>query len=666
MTTSDQKQFHILVVEDDEIVAELINDIIEDMDLKCTCMKNGHSAIAWLSNNSPDLMILDYSLPDMNAAILTSLISHENSTIPPFIISTGMGDELIAVDMMKRGARDYLVKNAQFLQNLKLILNRVIRELTTESVLAKTQNELDESRYLLSTLIDAIPDIICFKDKDRKWVEANNYTLKLFNLNKINYRNMSNKELANAVPEYKNIFERFEDEEPNIIRNRKTVRTRDTFVTKDNRTLIFDVLKIPLYYQDGSFKGLLIVGREITDLINSIEAKKDLESKALKSQKMESLGIMAGGVAHDFNNLLTVILGHTDLIMHSVPHDSHLFNSLKEIETSSKRATELCKQMLAYSGKGRILSQIININQLIEGINSLIQGIINKKTQVIYHLNPDYGIIEGDNSQLQQLIMNLVINASEAISDINGQITIETGKTKFDPLTTSNYIFVSELIQESCIYIRISDTGTGIPKDIIDRVFDPFFSSKCIGRGLGLPACLGIVKSHNGAIKLSSDTDKGTSVTILLPLIENEISNDDLPENEKPLHHFALDKKVLIIDDEASTLNTSKEMLEFLGFSVIACNNSIEAMDLFTKHTHEIAFTIIDLSMPVLDGFELFLAFKQINKENVSIITSGYNERIAMQKFHGFSNCFFIQKPYTLQNFSEKINTFLKAHQLII
>lgn len=665
MISVDQKQFHVLVVEDDDIVAELISDIIGDLNLKCTCMKNGHSAIAWLNQNTPDLMVLDYSLPDMNAAILTSLISHENTTIPPFIVSTGMGDELIAVDMMKRGARDYLVKNAQFLQNLKLILNRLIRELKTEHDLAKTQNELDESRTLLSTLIDAIPDIICYKDKERRWVEANKYTQKLFNLNHINYRNMNNIELSELIPEYKNIFVRFEEEEPTIIKNRKTVRSRDTFITSDRRTLIYDVLKIPLYFQDGSFKGLLIVGREITEIINSIEAKKDLESKALKSQKLESLGIMAGGVAHDFNNLLTVILGHTDLIMHQIPKDSHLFNSLKEIETSSKRATELCKQMLAYSGKGRILSQIININQLIEGINSLIQGLINKKTQVIYQLNPNIGLIEGDNSQLQQLIINLVINASEAISDVKGQIIIETENARFNSKETGEFVFVSELIQEHCIKIKISDTGIGIPQENIERVFDPFFSSKSIGRGLGLPACLGIVKSHNGAIKLHSDIDTGTTISILIPLIENENKKEEVTESTSSIYHFSIDKKVLIIDDEASTLNTSKEMLEFLGFSVIATDNSIEAMDLFTRHTHEIAFTIIDLSMPVLDGFELFLAFKQIKKDSLSIITSGYNEQIAMQKFQGFNNCYFIQKPYTLQLFSEKINTFLKTNHLI-
>jgi signal transduction histidine kinase/ActR/RegA family two-component response regulator len=483
----------------------------------------------------------------------------------------------------------------------------------------------------------------------------------LLGLSESDYLGKSNADMQIVCPNHKKLFSELESEEIEIFKSHKYMRNYEIIQDINNQNLTFDFIKIPMYNHDNQPKGLLVVGREITDILNSLEEKKNIEAKALKAQKLESLGILAGGVAHDFNNLLTVILGYTDLALHMISPGEPVFNNLKEIENSSKRAADLCKQMLAYSGKGKFFVQPVNLNIMLKGLNSLINSTVNKKITLNYQLCKELKLIEADTNQIQQLIMNLLLNANEAIDEIAGKISIETDNILCTKDFLNGFEFTSNLTDKECILFKITDTGSGISQDILDKIFDPFFTTRGTGRGLGLPAVMGIVKSHNGAIKIESDTNKGTTVMILFPAIIEQ----EKQETEDLITHFHFDKKVLIIDDETSILNMTKELLEHLGFSVIPCENSLKAINIYNQKYQNILFTIIDLSMPELDGLELFLSFKNINPDNKSIITSGYHETKAMDRFKDFDDHFFLQKPFNLYELTVKINEFLKQYDMI-
>lgn len=653
----------ILIVEDDEIISELIQEIIHELGYSPVYIKNGHEAISWLRNNIPDLMVLDYALPDMNAAILISLLSHENENIPPFIISTGMGDEFIAVDMMKRGARDYLVKNSQFLSNLPLVINRIIRELDIEKRLYRTQGELQESQERLRTLIDTIPDLICFKNKEGGILEANKFFLKLFDLKNEDYMYKNNYQLADLSPNYKDYFLNQNETDEQTWLCKSPYRIRETIKQNNNQEIVLDTIKIPMFYNDGSRKGIIIVGRDISDILKNIAERKNIEEKALKSQKLESLGVLAGGIAHDFNNLLTVILGHTDLAIHFTNPDTNIYNSLKEIENSSKRAAELCQQMLAYSGKGKFFVQAINLNYALKNLNSMISSSINKKITIETDLNNRLPIIEGDSNQIQQLIINLLINASEAIGDKSGLIKIKTSFQYCDKNFIEKCIYNSEPNPAVYSYISIYDNGSGINEKLLDKIFEPFYSTKFTGRGLGLSAVLGIVKSHKGLINIDSVENNHTEISIYFPALDQNVNPEESQSDE--ILHFNLDGEILLVDDEVSILNTGKEILEYLGFNVIAIDDSNKALEFFRENHHKIIFSIIDLSMPIMDGYELLNAFNTIKSDNLALITSGYNEANAISRFDKSHKIAFLQKPYSLAEVSSKINEFLSVNKLL-
>ncbi len=655
LTTEEKKS--VLIVEDDEIISELISEIISEIGYNTYITKSGHEAITWLRHNSPDLMVLDYSLPDMNAAILISLVSHEMEDIPPFIISTGMGDEFIAVDMMKRGARDYLVKNNQFLTNLPLIVQRVLREIEIENKLYSAQNELDESQTRLRTVLDAIPDIICFKDSEGKWLETNNNYLEFLQIPEFDYHDKTDLEIVKHSKILSYNIENNEIAEKLAWENGDPVRKREVLTISDSKSLIFDIIRIPMFHFDGTKKGLLIAGRDITEIVKANDERQKIERKMIDAQKHESLGILTGGIAHDFNNLLTVILGHTDLSLHFTASNSSVYNSLKEIEKSAKRAADLCQQMLAYSGKEKIFIQPVNINQIIENMSQMINLSVSNRVEIEYKMKADISLIDGDISKIQQIVLNLIVNASESILDKTGTILIETGKINCNQEIFQKSIFSYNHTPGIFNFVCIKDNGCGIHSDIIDNIFDPFFSTKFTGRGLGLPAVLGLVKSHNGFITLETEENKGTEVKVYFPESLNGQIQEELHTNE--IEHFDIEGYVLLIDDEETILKTTKDLLQFIGFKVLTSNNCNEAMELINSHKKEILFVILDYQMPLCDGIEVYKKLIEFSPNLPIIITSGYDESNIKDLFSLKKDFFFMQKPYTLNYFSQKIKEFL-------
>jgi PAS domain S-box-containing protein len=416
------------------------------------------------------------------------------------------------------------------------------------------------------------------------------------------------------------------------------------------------------FKENGDIHNLIGTIQDITERKELEIERFKLEEKMLQAQKMESLGVLAGGIAHDFNNILMGILGNADLAMFTMGLHSPAREYLEEINASSRKAAQLIKQMLAYSGKGQFIIEEIKFEKLIEDILQMLKISIDKTTVLKFDFGEGVPDFLGDPSQVRQLMVNLVINASESIGGISGVIAISTGKMFCDNDYIGSTSLLPQISNKESIkegmytFVEISDTGCGMSKEEVKKIFDPFYSTKFTGRGLGLAAVLGIVRGHKGMIKIYSEERKGSTFKILFPSIKNMDSNDVLSEKNGFLNNkWQGTGTFLIADDEESVRSVSKMMIKKLGFTALVAEDGREAVRIFKKHQSEIVGVLLDLTMPHLDGTQVFQQIKVMNPDIKVILTSGYTEQDATQKFIGKGLAGFIQKPYVLKELATTI-----------
>jgi PAS domain S-box-containing protein len=386
------------------------------------------------------------------------------------------------------------------------------------------------------------------------------------------------------------------------------------------------------------------------------DARLRFEGQLLQAQKQESLVVLAGGIAHDFNNILMAILGNAELGMMCVNGDSPVAVNLHRIEQAAARAAELTKQMLAYSGKGRFVIEDINLNELIEQMLRMLEVSISKNALVRLHLHQPLPLVEADATQMSQVIMNLAINASEALGIDGGVIDITTGCSKCDRNHLREFWQDESMSEGNYICLEVADTGCGMNKETMAKLFDPFFTTKFTGRGLGMAAVQGIVKGHKGAIKVYSESGKGTTFTVLLPAGSHAAG---LPHPEIASEDYTMRGTVLLVDDEETVRSTGSQLLKALGFTPITANDGLEALSIF-KATPEIAFVILDLTMPRMDGEQCFRELRQLAPLVKVIMSSGYHEQEVTQKFIGRGLSGFLQKPYKLSALRDTVKTMVE------
>lgn len=388
--------------------------------------------------------------------------------------------------------------------------------------------------------------------------------------------------------------------------------------------------------------------------------RRKLETKILQTQKMESLGVLAGGIAHDFNNLLTGILGNADLALLDLPPESSARARLRDIETSAIRAAELTKQMLAYSGKGQFVIEPIHLSKLVEEMAHLLKTVISKKAVLRFRFADQLPLILADATQIRQIVMNLLTNASEAIGDKSGVITISTGKMDLDQEYLSRTFFDEGLKEGQYVYLEVSDTGCGMDEETMRRIFDPFFTTKFAGRGLGLAAVLGIVRGHRGAVKVYSHPGEGTTFKILLPADSDaEAYKQRAEQSSRDQWHG--DGTVLIIDDEAQVRKVGRMMLERMGFKVVESAGGRDALDYYRDHAGEVRLVLLDMTMPEMSGPEVFRELRRIRPDTRVVLCSGYSEQEATNRFEGKGLAGFLQKPFRTDELRTKVRDAIES-----
>jgi len=393
---------------------------------------------------------------------------------------------------------------------------------------------------------------------------------------------------------------------------------------------------------------------DITERKKGEEERKKIEERLRFVQKHESLGKMAGGIAHGFNNILASILGYTEITLMDLPSDSKVTTYIRQIEKSVYRGSEITKQMLSYTGHGKFILEPIEISKLIREMYQFIQITISNKCKVEYVLEENLPYIKGDNAQVRQAIMNLIMNASEALEDNNGIITVKTGKI----ICNRDYLcdkYHEEYLSEGLyIYLDISDTGCGMTEDTINKIFDPFFTTKFPGRGLGLAAVHGIIRTHKGAVKVFSKKDEGTTMRLLFPVLTSLQEQDSIKPEIRPKS-----KTILIIDDAEDICTIANNILQRVGFKVISAADGKEGLKVFRECIEDISLVILDIIMPVMDGKKTFHELKHIKNDIPVILTSGYNKEHAMRTMGGENIAGFIQKPYKGHDLVELVKKIL-------
>ncbi len=400
-------------------------------------------------------------------------------------------------------------------------------------------------------------------------------------------------------------------------------------------------------------------GGQIVIVFTDATGRLELESKILQAQKLESLEVLAGGIAHDFNNLLVGILGNSELALMDMQPEAPAREHIKRVEKTAKKATDLVKQMLAYSGKGRFVLEPLEPKAIVQEMTHLLELSISRKAFLKYDFADSVPLIEADATQVRQIIINLVTNASDAIGDRSGVICIATGAMECDRSYLSETYLDDDLPEGLYSYVEVSDTGIGIPLKVRERIFDPFFTTKFTGRGLGLAAVLGIVRGHRGAVKVYSELGRGTTVKVLFPSLDQCEFEPQAVNLAKQV--WAEDGKVLLVDDEETVRAVGRSMLERLGLEVITACDGQEALDLFTDHADGISCVILDLTMPVLDGEQCFRELRRLKRDIPVILTSGYNEQDLISRFAGKGLAGFMQKPYRLAVLEQKIQEAMGA-----
>ncbi|MCA9932932.1 MAG: PAS domain S-box protein [Anaerolineales bacterium] len=432
----------------------------------------------------------------------------------------------------------------------------------------------------------------------------------------------------------------------------KMAEMESWYTTVWEKTVYVLARGVPHFNKQGQQIGLILLVEDLTQRIKAEEGMR-------QAQKLESLGLLAGGIAHDFNNLLVAMLGQTSLSLAKMSLENSARPHIEKAITAAEQAARLTQQLLAYSGRGQFQIVTLNLNALIEENLHLFAATIPKHIHLRTKLNESLPMIQADIAQLQQLVMNLLINAAEAIGDQTGAITIVSDTQDVDVTSQKYWLYtVTPLIPGPYVTLEVHDDGPGMAPEILEKVFDPFFTTKEKGHGLGLAAVLGIVKGHKGGLTVYSEVGRGTTFKLLFPA---SLADEIPPQAKSPARSRKAKGLVLVIDDEVHVREAVTDILGLENIEVLATSDGKSGLALYQKHRAKIDLVLLDLSMPGWSGEQTMRELRQANPEVRIILSSGYNETEATQQFTGKGLTGFLQKPYSARQLVEMVGLHLLA-----
>ncbi len=388
------------------------------------------------------------------------------------------------------------------------------------------------------------------------------------------------------------------------------------------------------------------VSRDVTEVKKSEEERLLLEARFQRAQRLESLGVLAGGIAHDFNNLLVAMLGHARLAETDLPPESPVHQNLKSVVKAARQAGELCGQMLAYAGKVPIVTALVELEEIVEEMGELLRASIPASTFIRYSFDKEVPPLQGDASQIRQVTLNLITNASEAIGEGGGEISLAVQSLKCTSEDLSEMEFSEGLMPGQYAALTVTDTGSGMDDATRKKIFEPFYTTKFTGRGLGMAAVVGIVRAHGGAIRIETEVGQGSSISVFFPAASEQGSRTDVRPESEPSPLWKGMGKVLLVEDEDSARELARIVLERAGLEVVEAADGLEAMAIFRTDPELFSCVLLDLTMPNMDGVETYSRLRAIRPDLRVILCSGYPEHAAMARFADLGLAGFLKKPY--------------------
>jgi len=665
----------ILIVEDARESLTLLTELLSAEGYAVRSAGSGDLALASAAANLPDLILLDIRMPGVDGFETLRRLHAEDATrdIPVVILGAATGTAE-RVEVLKLGAVDIVSKlfqkeelHSRIRTHLELSRSRrKLREQAAElarvnaelmSNIAKLEQSgeaLRESEAFILAVMDHLPIGIAVNSVD----PAVSFSYMNDNFPKC-YRT-TRAALADPNGFWEAVYE-----DPEF-REEIKKKVLDDCASGDPARMRWLGVPITRKGEETTFVSAMntpIPGKplmistvwDVTEHKRAEEERRKLDRKVQHAQRLESLGMLAGGIAHDFNNILMAVLGHAELTMVKLSPESPARGALGEIITAARHAADLCRQMLTYSGRTPSTLAKIGLRELVEEMAHLLKTAVSKKAILNLNLGHDLLPIQGDPSQIRQILMNLIINASEAIGDRSGVITVSVGATRCDSAYLESTELGDAIPPGLYMHLEVADTGSGMDARTRARIFEPFFSTKFTGRGLGLAAVMGIVRAHKGALKVYSEPGKGTAFKILFPAL-TEGQGAARSSESSPLADWRGKGTILLVDDEESLIALGGRMLEHLGFTALTAADGLQAVELYRERWKEIDLVLMDLTMPHMDGGEAFGELRQVNPDVLVILSSGYSRDDIAGRFAGKNLAGVLQKPYTLARLTEALS----------
>ena len=629
----------VLVVEDDEGLRRLIRRRLERKKFNVLTAATGEEAVAHVAEKSGILLLLDFKLQDMTGGEVVDRLKEKGLDVP-FVIMTGNGDERIAVEMMKLGARDYLVKDRSFLDTLPQVMDQVTVQLVTEKRLTMMEMALRESENRFRMLFNSGTDAILvheIKDGEpHNFVEVNDIACE-----RLGY---SREELLEMTPGQIEEVENSDREIPairDILLKQKHVLHELNYITKDGEKIPVEVNSHLIDLGGGT--AVLSIARDITE-------RKHLEEQLRQAHKMEAIGKLAGGVAHDFNNLLTAILGYSELMLLKMESGNPFLESAKEIKKAGERAASLTQQLLAFSRKQMLKPKILNLNDVVKGIENMLMRIIGENITFVSDLDESLMHIKADPGQVEQIILNLSVNSGDAMQK-GGELTVKTENKDIDAQYCS---LIPDSRPGRFVCLSISDTGEGMTRETLRHIFEPFFTTKKVGTGLGLSVVYGIIKQHNGWVNVYSEVGKGTTFNIYFPAVtpgtddgmQENLSLEDLQGNRE---------RILFVEDEEGVRKITVKALRDNGYVVVEAETARQALEIFNEQEGNFALIFSDIVLADQTGIELVEEIRNIKPGIKVLLTSGYADKKSRWMDVNEKGFPFLQKPYSLADLLKSI-----------
>ena len=642
----------ILVVDDEEIIRITLSGFLTKDNHDVQVAEDADKAIELFAKTDFDVVVSDIILPRMTGVDLLKAIRKISPHVQ-VIMMTGSPAVETASESLRAGAFDYLYKPIRKDAILKTVRNalkiKILEDQNLkhredlEHLVEERTRSLRESEKRYRQLVHHSPDGIAIQRED-----------------KVIFANQSMKKILERISDdlfEKTILDRTASNLPkdiNVISNddvaneKNIARFEETFSEKDKEPIHLDIVTLPIILEGKP--AIQVIARDITK-------QKFLERSLRQSQKMEAIGTLAGGIAHDFNNILFSIIGYSELSFDQLEKNSPVRKNLREILEASKRATDLVRQILTFSRQSEHELSPVQIDLIVKETLMLLRASLPTTIKIQKNIKTD-AMALSDPTQIHQILMNLCVNASHAMREKGGILSVELESVEIDTDLSGKY---PDLKPGPYINMSVCDTGHGIAPQMLNRIFDPFFTTKTRehGTGLGLSVIHGIVKNFGGAIHAFSEPDKGSIFKVFIPAIERRISPEQ--RTKKPVPKGT--EHILFIDDEPALANMGKQLLESLGYQVEMITKSSDALELFRKKPDRFDLVITDMTMPNITGEKLAIELMNIRPDIPVILSSGFNYNIDEKKAMALGIRAFISKPVLKQELAETIRNVLDGKQ---